>query len=355
MCIVPQTDRPVVLGRGPAFGSDPHGRLRFARFRAGVLEPRPPLGSRRISRAQLYVEARGTQAATVVNHGRCALSHNGVGVTRADVVPGDTLRLGNEILFVCVRQPVGLRAAPPRPAPMPYGAADPHALVGESPAAWDLRRRIAQVAAHAEHLLVLGERGCGKELAARAVAAQAPGGLTPFVVARPGAPLTEWLDAAESAGCGDRGTSRGTLYVDELADLSPAQQAHLVRALDRDAGRAFRLIAATSRPTLVRADVSAHLKATLRVPGLRERLADVPLLVVHILRRIADACPAVAVRLFGGDPEGEPRLALEFVDALLRRSYFTHVREIEALLWDALTEGPDRILDRSERDAIQYA
>jgi DNA-binding NtrC family response regulator len=82
------------------------------------------------------------------------------------------------------------------------------------------------------------------------------------------------------------------------------------------------------------------------MPTLNERLEDVPLLAVHLLKKIAESNADLRSRLFsGGDFGVEPNVAIGFIDSLVRRSYRTNVRELEALLWEALREGPDRMLD----------
>jgi DNA-binding NtrC family response regulator len=375
VCIVPsaRAGTAFVLGRGAAIPSDMHARLEFVRSRAGAFEARPPLASPRLSRVQLVLVANGTESIAVQNQGRCPLFCNDVQVESAVVVPGDTLQLGRELLLVCVRRSVWQPAVAALSPQTPFGEHDPYGLVGESPAAWDLRRRIAFLAPRSEHVLVVGESGTGKELVARALHDLSPRARMPFL-ARNAATFPEALVDAElfghsrnypNAGMSERRgligeAAGGTIFLDELAELPPSLQTHLLRVLDGgeyqrlgdSAVRVsdFRLIGATNQPTKLREDLAARLKLSLRVPTLAERVEDIPLLVVHLLRGIARTSDDIAARLFdGGDLRGEPRIALSLMGFLLRHRYTTNVRELEALLWEALTEGPEGVLDRPRR------
>ncbi len=366
VCIVPPTRGVAfVLGRGAPTSEDHHPRLDFGRQRAESFEPRPPLGSRKISRLQLRVRAQGTQCLTVDNVGRCVLRHNGARVDSTSVVPGDTLQLGHELLLLCVRRPAWVRSPPAAPPEMPFGGSDPHGIVGEAPSIWALRRQIAFAAERDAHVLVVGESGTGKELVARALHALSPRSRLPFV-ARNAATFPESLVDAElfghvrnypNAGMPDRPgivgqAAGGTLFLDELAELPATLQARLLRVLDsgeyhrlgESVGRVsdFRLLAATNRPDALRTDLAARLKLRLRVPGLDERREDIPLLATHILRAIAAKHEDIGGRLFpGGNLREEPRITLELADALVRRPYRAHVRELEAVLWESLAESAE--------------
>jgi len=358
-----------IVGRGASAASEARRRLDFVRIRAGVVEPRPPLASSKISRVQLRIRTHDLESLDIENLGRCPLFHNRRRVDSATVLVGDTLQLGQELLLLCVKRRAWVHAVNGEDPCMPFGAADPHGIVGESYIAWEFRRQIAFVAARPEHVLVVGESGCGKELAARAVHTLSPRAAAPFV-ARNAATFPEGLVDAElfghaknypNAGMPERlglvaAASGATLFLDEIAELSPTLQTHLLRVLDHGeyqrlgetAVRSsdFRLIAATNRPQKLRDDLLARLKLSLSAPGLNDRLEDVPLLVVHLLRTIAGSNPDIAKRLFPNqDLSGEPRVALGFIDALLRRTYRTHVRELEGLLWQGLVESSENVLD----------
>jgi DNA-binding NtrC family response regulator len=369
VCTVPPTrGAPFIMGRGDLCPDGEELRLNFVRERGDTFDPRPPLASRRISRRQLRIRAHGTQSLTVENIGRCPLLHNGVRVNSAMVEPGHTLQLGQELLLLCVLRQAWMRPSRAAPA-LVFGLPDAHGIVGESPAIWELRRQIAFLAPRDEHVLIVGESGTGKELAARAVHALSSRSHMPLV-ARNAATFPDGLVDAElfghtrdypSAGMPKREgvvgqATGGTLFLDELGELPAALQPHLLRVLDSGQYHRlgdstvrvsdFRLIGATNQPNALRPDLAARLKLRLHLPGLDERREDIPLLAAHMLRSIARRNSDIAERIFpGGDVEGtEPRMALALVDTLLRRAYRTHVRELEAFLWEALAAAPEQVL-----------
>ena len=371
VAIVPSTraPNPCIVGRGPADPADPGRRLDFARHRAGVLEVRPPLHWPTISRRQLLVRAKGLDLLEIENVGRAKFAHNGTAVASAEVRPGDTLRVGAELLLLCVRRPAWLRPAGELPAAMPFGLADPSGWVGESPSAWEHRRRIALLARANEHVLIVGESGTGKEHTARALHALSSRAKMPFV-ARSAATLPEGIIDAElfgharnypNAGMPERvgvvgQADGGTLFLDEVAELPYALQTHLLRVLDggeyqrlgENLARIsdFRLLAATNHPDRLRPELAARLKVTLQLPGLNERAEDIPLVALHLLRKIASRSAEAAARILpDADPSAPPRVSLRLIEQLVRHRYTTHVRELERALWTAVTESRGDVLD----------
>jgi two-component system nitrogen regulation response regulator GlnG/two-component system response regulator HydG len=348
-------------------------RATFVWQRAGESEAAPPLQLLGISRRQLLLRTRRSGGIAVENVGRCPVRINGV-ETRAGVVDeGDTLELGNELVFVCVRRP---RARGPggeipaalRPA---FGSADAFGIVGESPATWALRARIAFVAAREGHVLVTGESGTGKELVARAVHGLSSRA-TARLVSRNAATLPEGLVDAELFGHADHYPSTGmrqreglvgradgsTLFLDEIGELPAASQAHLLRVLDHggeyhrlgeaQARRAnVRVVAATNRPLdELKADLAARFKLRVAVPTLADRREDVPMLIAHLLSTAASNDPALRDRFFAREGH-EPRARVHgrLVAALVRHEYTLAVRELETLLWTALATSPgDRLV-----------
>jgi two-component system nitrogen regulation response regulator GlnG/two-component system response regulator HydG len=139
-----------------------------------------------------------------------------------------------------------------------------------------------------------------------------------------------------------------TLFLDELAELPHAAQAHLLRVLDRGEyqrlGDAqvrvsdFRVIAATNRDlSSLKPDLLARFTLRIAVPDLNARKEDVPLLARHLLRRMAERGDPAALALFpGGDPRAEPRVPLPWMIGLLEHPFRTNVRELEAMLVAAL-------------------
>jgi two-component system nitrogen regulation response regulator GlnG/two-component system response regulator HydG len=373
-----------LIGRGNERPDDPHPRAFPARYRPGRRGPTPhTLGSAQISRVQLIVRADGVEALDVENVGRCPLLHNGKEGSRARVEPGDTLQLGGALLFLCVRRPRWMPGeADPRDDDVPFGSADEGGIVGESPAAWRLRRRVEFVASRPDHVLILGPSGTGKELVARDIHARSSRAQKPMV-SRSAATFPEGLIDAElfgnvknfpNPGMPDRpglvGKAAGTtLFLDEFAELPAAMQAHLLRVLDEgeyqrlgetEVRRSdFRLIAATNRrESALKHDVLARLTFHVHTPGLEERREDVPLLVVHLMRQLAREHPDVAEQFFpGGDSNAAPNLPCDFVRSLVTHGYTSHVRELRKILWSALAdhiEGTKPISEhvaRASRDA----
>jgi DNA-binding NtrC family response regulator len=192
------------------------------------------------------------------------------------------------------------------------------AIIGDSAPMRSLRDAIARVAPIPSTVLIVGESGTGKELVAREVHRQGRGEKTPFVAVNSAA-LPEQLVESELFGH-ERGAftgadrlrrgafenaGNGTLLLDEIGDLPQPAQAKLLRVLeerkvmrvggDRAIPIAARVVAATNRDLerdvaagRFRADLYYRLNIhVLRVPPLRERLSDLPVLVDHLLRAIA--------------------------------------------------------------------
>ncbi|KYF88554.1 hypothetical protein BE18_23400 [Sorangium cellulosum] len=359
----------LILGRGEAAGS---GRVIFYRQRPGVLERTAPLASPGLSREQLRVRLDGGRL-RVERLGKCAMEVRRERVERAALEPGDTLRLVGQLLLYCTLRPrhlAPLLSASLAGAPA-FGAPDAHGIVGESPAVWRLRDRLAWIAKADEHTLVLGGSGSGKELCARAVHALSARARGPFV-ARNAATIPQGLIDAElfgnvkgypNPGMPERpgligAADGGTLFLDEIGELPEGLQANLLRVLDEGgeyhalgasaAKRSrFRLLGATNRdPAALKHDLAARLVLRLSVPDLEERRDDIPLLTRHLLRRAAAKSPE-AVRRFETSPHaGEPRIKASLVEHLLRVRYTTNIRELAALLWRAMSE--------SAGDAIEW-
>ena len=189
-------------------------------------------------------------------------------------------------------------------------------MIGQSPPIQELRARIGRVAGTHFTVLIEGESGVGKELVARAVHDGSARRGGPFVPINCAA-LVDSLLEAELFGIEDRTATgvrgrrgkfeiadHGTLFLDEVADLSATAQAKLLRVLqdfniERVGGHAahvvdVRVVAATNRnlAELVetrrfRADLYYRIAGVeLHVPPLRARRQDVPLLVDHFKGRL---------------------------------------------------------------------
>jgi len=234
-------------------------------------------------------------------------------------------------------------------------------VVGRSPGLRELLDRAVRVAPTDATVLLTGESGTGKELVARAIHAGSRRSDRPFVPVNCAA-ITETLLESELFGHA-RGSftgavrarrglfeeaSGGTLFIDEIAETAPGFQAKLLRALQegeiRRVGESVsvkvdvRIIAATNqdlKKAMVerrfREDLFYRLNVVpLRVPPLRERREDIPLLAAHFLER--------RNRRSGV----EKRLTLEAMGRLLEHDWPGNVRELENMVEQAaaLSDGP---------------
>src|SRR5512143_4153142 len=191
-------------------------------------------------------------------------------------------------------------------------------LVGRSPVMRDLFHLLETVAATSSTVLITGETGTGKELAARAIHHSSPRRGNRFVAINCSA-IPETLLEAELFGhvrgafTGAVGARqgrleqahKGTLFLDEVGTMSPALQAKLLRVLqEREFERVgdshtikidVRVIAATHSDLkkmvaegLFREDLYYRLNVIpVMLPPLRDRREDIPLLVQHFLERMA--------------------------------------------------------------------
>lgn len=239
--------------------------------------------------------------------------------------------------------------SPPPPGQPPEPAAP---LVGSSAPMRRLREQIERVAATDFTVLIEGECGSGKELVARQVHELSRRRRGPFVAVNCAA-LVETLLEAELFGIEDRVATgvrarrgkfeladQGTLFLDEVADLSPAAQAKLLRAIqelsvERVGGHGaravdIRIVVATNQRLRRLAD-EGHFRTDLyyrlagvelHVPPLRQRREDVISLAEHFLAR----------------HDGLRRLALSesAADALRTHDWPGNVRELQRVVERAL-------------------
>ena len=191
-------------------------------------------------------------------------------------------------------------------------------LVGRSTPMRDLFRMLERIRATSATILVTGENGTGKELVARAIHAQSARGNKRFVATNCGAFNDNLLESelfghkrgSFTGAVGDKPglfevADGGTFFMDEVGDMSPALQVKLLRVLQEGVFLPVgateprqvdvRIVAATNRDlaTMVqrgtfREDLFYRLHVVaLRVPALRERAEDIPLLVAHFLAKLA--------------------------------------------------------------------
>jgi transcriptional regulator with GAF, ATPase, and Fis domain len=196
-----------------------------------------------------------------------------------------------------------------------------HGMVGESQKMRELKRQIAKVAPSNSNVLILGESGTGKELIARALHRNSLRAAGPFVAINCAA-LTETLLESELFGH-ERGAftgaitqkkgkleiaEGGTVFLDEIGELSPILQAKLLRVLQqREMERVggtktialnIRILAATNRDLEqavqkgdFRRDLFYRLNVvSLKAPALRQHAEDVLPLAEHFAKKYAVEC-----------------------------------------------------------------
>ncbi|MEJ2127243.1 MAG: nitrogen regulation protein NR(I) [Woeseiaceae bacterium] len=205
------------------------------------------------------------------------------------------------------------------------GSSDISSMIGQAPAMQEVFRSIGRLAGSSMTVLITGESGTGKELIARALHEHSPRADKPFVALNTSAIAAELLESelfghekGSFTGADARRIGRfeqadgGTLFLDEIGDMSPALQTRLLRVLAesefyRVGGQQsikvdVRVIAATNQD-LARAVKESRFREDLyhrlnviriNSPPLRQRRADIPLLLNHYLADAAKELEAPA-------------------------------------------------------------
>jgi two-component system response regulator PilR (NtrC family) len=248
-------------------------------------------------------------------------------------------------------------------------------LTGQSPAIAQVREMIAKLARSQAPVYVSGESGSGKELAARLIHSQSARQGGPFVPVNCGA-IPENLMESEFFGYrkgaftgadSDRAgffqaANGGTLFLDEVADLPLAMQVKMLRAIQEKRVRKVgctaeepvdvRIISATHRNLKecvdagsFRQDLYYRLNVIeLKMPALRERREDIPLLAEAALARICRTCYGIS------GPISAKRLSPQAKQALCAYAFPGNVRELENVLERAVAlssgdlVGPEDLL-----------
>ncbi len=238
-------------------------------------------------------------------------------------------------------------------------------IIGRSPSMRELFETVSLVAPSEATVLIQGESGTGKELVANAIHHNSPRKEHPFVkvncAALPESLLENELFGHEKgAFTGATGpqkgrfqlADRGTLFLDEIAEMAPATQAKILRVLQerefepvggtRTVQVDTRIISATNRNLedeiaagRFREDLYYRLNVVIiKVPPLRNRSADIPLLADYFLKRYAEKNHR-SLKGFG------PRS----MDLLLRHAWPGNVRELENVIERAVIMARGDMVD----------
>jgi DNA-binding NtrC family response regulator len=253
-------------------------------------------------------------------------------------------------------------------------------LVGSAPAFQELKRMITRIGPADASVLIIGETGTGKELVARAIHRLSKRRAEAYVPVDCGA-LTETVMGSElfghvkgaftGAAANHQGLMRaadqGTLFLDEVGELSAAMQVKLLRSIQErevrpvGADRSFpvnlRILAATNRNLeseaaegRFREDLFYRLNVvTLNVPPLRERREDIPQLVRHFICQFSEDIPetcdgGVPVPGTANQDSSEcgrtgPQVDPQAMACLMNYDWPGNVRELENVIRRAVAIG----------------
>ncbi len=262
-------------------------------------------------------------------------------------------------------------STPPAEAPAPARVPPVPGLIGRTAAMLDVYKQIARAADATVPVLIVGESGTGKELVARAIHSHGRRAARPFVPINCGA-ITESLLESELFGH-TRGSFTGavadakgifeqahggTVLLDEIGETSPALQVKLLRVLEEGEVRPVgasrpvkvdvRVVAATN-VDLERAVAEQHFRQDLyyrlsviviHVPPLRERRADIPLLVEQFL---ANACARLG-RTITVTPGA--------IESLAKHTWLGNVRELENAVERLVLFSRGTVVDVADLPAV---
>ena len=240
-------------------------------------------------------------------------------------------------------------------------------IISINPQIHQIMELVKQVAPTTATVLIEGESGTGKELFARAIHYLSPRAENAFVEINCGAIPRELLEselfghekgAFTGAVSSKKGkfelADRGSLFLDEIGELPRDLQVKLLRALEEQRFTRvgglhpiqtdIRFIAATNRNLKeeikngnFREDLYYRLKVVyLRIPPLRERREDIPLLIQHFLKKHEKS---VGKRIKSVDPQA--------IEILQNYDWFGNVRELENVIMQAMIFARGHVLDAS--------
>jgi len=246
-------------------------------------------------------------------------------------------------------------------------------LVGSSPEMEQVKEMVTRVAATHSPVLIEGESGTGKELVAAAIHRLSARRKGPFIPVNCGAIPADLLESevfghvrgafsgavADSTGL-FRSANGGTIFLDEVAELSPPLQVKLLRVLQEREVRPVgsnkshavdvRVVAATNRRLeeairdgSLREDLFYRLNVVrIRIPALREHKADIPALVAHCLRQLN--------LRFGREVTG---ITPDAMSALMAYDFPGNVRELENILERAYALGARNEIQLADLPSLQ--
>lgn len=237
----------------------------------------------------------------------------------------------------------------------PPAAIEEGRLLGSSPAMVEFYKQIARISDSPASVLIEGESGTGKELTARSLHYMSPRRQKPFVVVHCGA-IPDNLLESELFGY-ERGAftgadhqhsgliesaKEGTIFLDEITEMSTALQSKLLRFMQNGEVRrigghevrhvATRVVAAANKNIdeevgagRFRLDLLYRFIVRLRIPPLRERRGDIPLLIDAILKKLG----------YSG-----VRVSAEAMELIMAYDWPGNVRELENVLQQTMLLSP---------------
>ena len=237
-------------------------------------------------------------------------------------------------------------------------------MLGEAPAMNILLKQIGKLARSQAPIYISGESGSGKELVARMIHKEGPHANAPFIPVNCGAIPSELMESeffghkkgSFTGASSDKeglfqAANGGTLFLDEVADLPLAMQVKLLRAIQEKAIRPIgtqqeisvdvRILSATHKDLAAevgegkfRQDLYYRINVIeIKVPSLRDRSGDIPILANKLLKRIATDYKAEA-----------PIIDKDAMAAMETYNFPGNVRELENILERALTLCDDNII-----------
>ncbi len=259
-----------------------------------------------------------------------------------------------------------LKLSPARPQQRERRSRD--RLLGDTEVMRELRGKVTKLARSQAPVYISGESGTGKELVARLIHDLGARGDNAFVPVNCGAIPAELVESeffghkkgsftgavADKQGL-FQAAHGGTLFLDEVADLPLMMQVKLLRAIQEKTIRPVgsheeinvdvRILSATHKDLAAcvkngsfREDLFYRLNVIeLKVPALRHRQADIPLLAEHILQRVA-----------AKNQQKKPKLSGKALTALQQYPFPGNVRELENTLERALTWAEGEIIEQDD-------